>query len=207
VDVSGLLVIAASAGAGWWLRRNPRVPSGSHRVLNAFVLNVSLPALVLVKMHAVFRDPAALSGAWVPVSMAWIQFGLASLFGAAAGRALGLTRGEQGALTLTMGLGNTSFVGFPLLEALFGAAAIPIGVLVDQPGSFLAFSTLGVVTAKAFAPRVAGQGTQPERAPFLASALRVARFRRWRLSFSPWSFRRSRFRKERKSRSTRSPPA
>jgi predicted permease len=52
-----------------------------------------------------------------------------------------------GTLTLTGSLGNTSFVGFPLLEALYGAGAIAVGILVDQPGSFLIAGTLGVATA------------------------------------------------------------
>ena len=55
-----------------------------------------------------------------------------------------------GALILTAGLGNTSFVGLPLLEALIGKEAVPIGILVDQPGSFLTLSTLGVVVASIY---------------------------------------------------------
>jgi predicted permease len=53
-------------------------------------------------------------------------------------------------LMLTGSLGNTSFVGFPLLEALFGVGALSVGVLVDQPGTFLVAGTLGVATAAFF---------------------------------------------------------
>lgn len=57
---------------------------------------------------------------------------------------------RTGALILTAGLGNTSFVGFPLLEALLGSEAVPWGVLVDQLGSFFVLSTLGIVVASRY---------------------------------------------------------
>jgi predicted permease len=45
---------------------------------------------------------------------------------------------------LTAGLGNTSFVGFPLLKALYGQEALQYAILADQPGSFLLLSTFGL---------------------------------------------------------------
>ena len=47
-------------------------------------------------------------------------------------------------------LGNTSFVGFPLLEAFYGPSSLTTGILIDQPGTFLVASTLGIATAAAF---------------------------------------------------------
>lgn len=61
----------------------------------------------------------------------------------------------MGALILTAGLGNTSFVGLPLLEALLGPQAIPFGILVDQPGTFLVLSTLGLLVAATLSPQIA----------------------------------------------------
>jgi len=49
-------------------------------------------------------------------------------------------------LLLTIGLGNTSFIGFPLTQAYFGDAGLRIAVICDQAG-FVIFSTLGVMTA------------------------------------------------------------
>lgn len=79
--------------------------------------------------------------------MAWTAFILSYLVFGFAGKQFGWKDSMTGALILTAGLGNTSFVGFPLLEALIGPHALPIGILADQPGSFLALSTIGIFVA------------------------------------------------------------
>jgi predicted permease len=44
-------------------------------------------------------------------------------------------------------------VGFPLLEILFGSHALSTGILVDQGGSFLVASTLGILAAQFYAEK------------------------------------------------------
>jgi predicted permease len=44
---------------------------------------------------------------------------------------------------LTVPLGNTGFVGIPLVEALLGSDAVPYAILYDQFGTFVALNTLG----------------------------------------------------------------
>ncbi|MCD8491891.1 MAG: hypothetical protein LRY51_08325 [Geovibrio sp.] len=51
---------------------------------------------------------------------------------------------------LSGGLGNTSFVGFPMINAFYGEELIGIGVLCDQ-GSFFVLSTLGIMVAAKYA--------------------------------------------------------
>lgn len=38
---------------------------------------------------------------------------------------------------ITAGLSNTSFVGIPAIEALYGKQYIPVAVIIDQMGTFL----------------------------------------------------------------------
>jgi predicted permease len=45
---------------------------------------------------------------------------------------------------MVCGLGNTSFVGLPLLENYFGQEGVGIGIYVDQFGTFLVLSLLGI---------------------------------------------------------------
>jgi len=49
------------------------------------------------------------------------------------------------------GLGNTSFVGLPMIEAYYGKELLGVGILADQLGSFMALSTLGVLVASVYA--------------------------------------------------------
>lgn len=44
---------------------------------------------------------------------------------------------------LTVPLGNTGFVGIPLVEALLGKEAVAYAILYDQFGTFIALNTLG----------------------------------------------------------------
>jgi predicted permease len=148
--------------AGFALRRggvSGRVLTG----LNRFIIWFPLPATILLALHHLRWEPSY----WVPVSMAWIVFiGSAAVF-AVLGRLRGWSAGTVGALVLTAGLGNTSFLGFPLLRALYGESAMPVAVLTDQPGSFLVLSTLGLVAASYFSS---------SRASLSAILGRMARF-------------------------------
>jgi predicted permease len=62
------------------------------------------------------------------------------------GRALGWSREVIACLLLTAGLANTSFVGFPLVEALYGKEGLAMAVWVDQ-GQFLVLASAGVLIA------------------------------------------------------------
>jgi predicted permease len=60
---------------------------------------------------------------------------------------------------LTGGLGNTSFMGLPMIEAFYGSSGIATGILIDTLGTYLVLSTLGVVVAAVFS-----QGTPDAKA-------------------------------------------
>jgi predicted permease len=56
----------------------------------------------------------------------------------------GGSREQLGALALCCGLGNTSFVGLPLIEAIAGKEALGPAAVVDQLGSFLALFVFAI---------------------------------------------------------------
>ena len=146
-----LCLVFLCLGLGFWARRSGRFPAITSQAFNTFVIHVSLPALILEQFPRLFETLAWDRSLFVPVSMAWIVFPLSWMTFVLIGRRAGWSRATIGALVLTAGLGNTSFVGFPLLEALLGPEAIRVGILVDQPGSFLVLSTLGILAAASFA--------------------------------------------------------
>jgi len=139
--------------AGLALRR-ARTPARAFAALNRFIVWVPLPATVLLALHGLHWETSY----WVPVSMAWIVFAASVAFFAAVGRARGWSSRTVGALVMTAGLGNTSFLGFPLLRALYGEGAIPVAVLTDQPGSFLVLATAGLAAASYFSSGRASAG-------------------------------------------------
>lgn len=166
-------LIALCLGLGALLRCARRLPQGTPAVLNAFIFHVALPAATLASLPAL-RPRAEL---FLPAAMAWIVYCGALIYVRVVGRMAGWDRATLGALTLTAGLGNTSFVGFPLLQALLGPQALAVGILNDQPGTFLAFSTVGILTASAYAGK-ASRGFDWKRLftfpPFVVMLLTLA---------------------------------
>jgi predicted permease len=128
---------------GMLLRRFGRMSEVAPSTLNSFIIHVSLPALTLLYIH----DLKLSTDILLIALMAWIYFSLSAGFFWLIGRWLHLSRETVGALTLTGGLGNTSFFGLPMIEAYYGHEGIVTGIIVDQLGSFLVLSTLGITAA------------------------------------------------------------
>lgn len=154
--MTNLLVVLLSlaAGAAFGRRLDPAP-------LNFYVLHLALPALALTQVHHL--PGLDLWG----VASVWLVFVLAIPVFVGVGRLLRWDRATVGCLVLACGLSNTSFVGFPLLEALVGKEAIPAAVPLDQLGSFLLVCTLAPVVGAWFA----GRSTSPRDL-----ALRMVRF-------------------------------
>jgi malate permease and related proteins len=148
-----LLVIVVCFALGILLRRTGRFGEHAPSALNAFVLNISLPAAALLHIHDLRFDSSLLFAVLAP----WVLFVVGAVILHAIGRALRLPAATIGCMVLMGGLGNTSFVGLPMIEAMYGREALGIGILCDQPGSFLILATLGL----AVAARYSGGATTP----------------------------------------------
>ena len=138
-----LLLLIVCFLAGVLLRRFRRLPQTAPAVLNGFIIHISLPAITLLYIH----DLSISADVLYMAAMPWLHFGLGAVFFLLLGRILKLPRSTVGALILTGGLGNTSFVGLPMIEAFYGQEALANGIVVDQLGSFMVLSTLGITVA------------------------------------------------------------
>ncbi|WP_298433945.1 AEC family transporter [Geobacter sp.] len=141
--MANIILLIVCFAAGMILRRTGRFPESTPAALNGFIIHVSLPAVALLHIHSLRLDLSLVYTA----AMAWLLFGAAWLLFRPAGRFLGLSRETVGALILVGGLGNTSFVGLPMIEAFYGKEFLGVGLIADQLGSFLVLSTLGILTA------------------------------------------------------------
>jgi len=141
--MANFVMLVACLLAGWALRASARVGDNAHQPINALIVHLALPAVTLRTLHGFAFDAEHL----LPVLMPWLLFAVGALLFWSVGRALGLTRAQVGALTLVGGLGNTSFVGLPMIETLHGQDGLGLGLLIDQLGSYLALSTIGVAAA------------------------------------------------------------
>jgi predicted permease len=123
--------------------------------LNWWVINVALTALVLQLVPTLELD---IHLWFLPVSM-WLVFAGGWAFFAFVGRRSGWPRARIGALTLVCGLGNTSFIGYPLIETLRGASGLKLAIVADQVGCFLALAIGGSIVAALYSGRTVSGAT------------------------------------------------
>ncbi|MEW9573186.1 AEC family transporter [Rhodanobacter sp. Si-c] len=147
--MSALLLLFVCLVLGVLVRRYAQPPAGIVHGLNWWVLNIALPALVLELIPRLTFD----TGLWFPVAAMWLVFFGAWLLFAWLGPRLGWSRGRIGALILVCGLGNTSFMGYPMLQALHGQAGLALAVVADQLGCFPLLASAGIVVACLYAGR------------------------------------------------------
>jgi len=128
--------------AGLYFSRSGKLPSGSHKVVNAWVINLALPAVAIKYLpHIQLGSHLAL-----PVLAPAIVFAGGILFVALFLRRQAANKATLAGMMLMAGLGNTGFVGLPLAAAYFGKEHLGTAVIVDQTTVFL-FATLGASIA------------------------------------------------------------
>lgn len=131
---------------GILFRHTGRLPGNAVVTLNGFIINVSLPALTLTYVHDLKPSTDLLLAALMP----WVLFGIGFVFFWQLARMLKLSRASTGGLILTGSLGNTSFIGLPMIEAFYGADHMGLGILIDQLGSYFVLSTAGILVASIY---------------------------------------------------------
>ncbi len=128
---------------GIFLQKVKRLPANTYKRLNYIVIYFCLPSLALFYIPKIELDTKLL----YPIAVTWISFTVSLLFFSLLGNKYGWSRKLTGCLIMTAGFSNTSFLGFPIVQALYGEEGMKMAILVDQPGTFVVLSTLGVFVA------------------------------------------------------------
>lgn len=147
--MAALLLLFVCIVLGALVARFARPPQGLVHSINWWVINVALPALVLELIPRLHVD----AHLWFLVATMWITFFGAWVLLAALGAWLGWSRERIGALILVCGLGNTSFMGYPMIQALHGQSGLSLAVVSDQLGCFPLLASAGIVVASLYGGR------------------------------------------------------
>lgn len=138
--MTNLLLLIFCFVIGVLARRSRALPEDSHRVVNAWVMFVSLPALVLRAIHDAPLDGIAVAEA----ALLWLVFIVPAVV------VWFFSRSKAWAcVALCGGLCNTAFVGLPLLEALGGKSVLGVATVADQLGAFVALFAFAIPFAGA----------------------------------------------------------
>src|SRR3954471_18565001 len=126
-QMANIVLLFACLVIGMVLHRTGKLPANAPATINGFIIHVSLPALILWYIHGV-NLRSELLGA---MAMPWLLFAISAATFWCIGKRLRLSKGSTGALIMMGGLGNTSFIGLPMIESFYGAAFLPVGILID----------------------------------------------------------------------------
>lgn len=157
-------LMLAMLALGMAFARSKLFPDNAAEVLNLVVLYVCLPAAVLIHVPRLRLEPALAGVVVIP----WLLAALSVVLVAACSRWMAFRRDEHAVVLLCVALGNSSFIGYPMVQALLGEAAVPYAVVYDQLGTFLLLSTFGLYVVARYA------GDAPPKARALV--VRLLRF-------------------------------
>jgi predicted permease len=138
-------------GLGHLLRYLPVFPTETDRSLNLYVIYIALPALILLQVPSLHFNSSML----VTIIMPWLVVLVSAILVLLVAKLARWPRETTGALLLVVPLGNTSFLGIPMVEQFFGSGAVRYAILYDQFGSFLALSSYGALILAMY-----GKGTR-----------------------------------------------
>jgi malate permease and related proteins len=141
--MSALLLLVFCLVLGVVVARVVRPPATLPQGLNWWVINIAFSALVVHLIPTLRFDWQY----WFLVAALWSVFLGAWVVFAMLGRALHWSRARIGAMTLGCGLGNTAFIGFPMIEALHGRDGLKLALIADQLGTFIALAVGGTLVA------------------------------------------------------------
>ncbi|MEM7104909.1 MAG: AEC family transporter [Bacteroidota bacterium] len=139
--MDNIVFILALLLIGIAIKRLPAFPDDSAQILTSFVIYISLPALILVKIPELEVSADIL----VPALLPWVMVIFSAIIVLVFSKIFKWSRQITGALLLLVPLGNTSFFGIPMVESFFGSDHISYALLYDQLGTFLALATYGTI--------------------------------------------------------------
>lgn len=141
-----LIILGVCLLIGIALRQVKSIPQNAHTTLGALILYVPLPAVCLLSLPDLEWNLSLISLALVT----WIIFFTAFFLFPHLGKKFNWDKELVGCLILTAGFCNSAFVGFPVIDALFGKEALKHAIFLDQSGSFLIVSSFGIWVALSY---------------------------------------------------------
>lgn len=132
-------IIAVFILLGAFSKRLVWLPSSTSLRLTQFVIFVCLPSIVLLNVPRMTLQPALLLPALTP----WGGIALCGLLVLLAARVWAWSKATTGCMLMVSCFANSSFFGFPMVNAFWGEAGLPYAIIYDLMGSFLSLAIVG----------------------------------------------------------------
>ncbi|MBT3321963.1 MAG: AEC family transporter [Anaerolineae bacterium] len=139
--MQNFLLIITLLLIGMGIKRLAIFPKETGNILNLTVIYISYPALVLLNIPKLVFSSKLL----IPAITPWVMLVFSAALVLLLSKILKWDRAITGCLLLLVPLGNTSFLGIPMVRAFLGEQAVPYALVYDQLGSFPALATYGTL--------------------------------------------------------------
>jgi len=166
---SATLVLMMSAGFLAW-RLRVLTPEAV-RALSRFLVDFTLPALIIVSMQHPF-SPELRDEAFLTLGISSAVYAVSIPVALLLARLLGAPRSSRGTYAFAASFSNVAFMGFPVMEALFGRESLFAVSVNNIPFQVLAFSAGIVMIASGHGP--ARSGAEPGAEPSSGSGAGTA---------------------------------
>nr|WP_319582820.1 AEC family transporter [uncultured Pseudodesulfovibrio sp.] len=141
IGMEQFILISIFVAIGALFKRLPVFPEDTDQVLNMFALYIALPAVILIKVPQLSFSTDMI----VPAVLPWFMLVFSAALVLWMGKLFKWSREVTGVLLLVVPIGNTSFMGVPMVMAFFGEQGIPPLIIYDQIGTMLIFAVYGSV--------------------------------------------------------------
>jgi len=139
MDVSSqVLVLFLLIAIGWIARKAGVIDDAAIGKFSAFVINVTLPALILVSLQRSFtgdllKEAGIILG--ISLSIYAASFGLAFVYP----KLIGAGKRERGVHSYAIIFSNVGYMGYPVIEAILGKDALFLLAIYNIPFNLFAF--------------------------------------------------------------------
>jgi malate permease and related proteins len=148
--MENFVVIGVFITLGALAKRFLAVPEKAPLWINQFIIYVALPAVILRQLPALqFRADAIL-----PIVLPWLFFVATLLAVHLVSERQQWPREVKGALLMLIPMGNTSYLGYPMVRAFFGEAGMPYAIVFDQIGNFLLLAVFAPIILARFGSQI-----------------------------------------------------
>lgn len=141
-----VLILFLLVLAGYAARRLGVFDDGTTSGLCSLLVKVTLPALIISSMMVPF-SPERLTACGEMLVISVVFYAISLIVAWVIPRALGAPETDRGVYGFILMFSNTAFMGFPVIEAIFGKEALFYTAVFNLPFNLLVFS-LGIIMLK-----------------------------------------------------------
>ena len=139
--IGSLWPIIVFFALGYTAKTLGAVPEGLPHKLNLFAIRFVFPAIILLSVPKLELS----EGIYFAILSPWLCILITIIAVMLLSRLFHWSREIEGALLILAALGNTGFLGLPMIKVFFGLEHLALAVVFDQLGTFIAVTTYATI--------------------------------------------------------------